>query len=372
MSLEKRIVLVLSTVLMCGCVAYGLTVHHHLTDISNRLSGGDASLLRTLVWTGAVATVGLVAIVGSLAIGVAHVSLWGPIRQLSIMAAEVGAGNFDRRSQLGRGDEIGRLGLAMDAMCDQLRAARLAAEDHVSALEQLRHSDRVSTLGRLASSVAHELGNPLNVIEMRAQLIEMGDTATLSEAQQNAAIIRAQAQRMTRIIQDILSFARRQPAQITRCDLAATVRDAIALCEHTAKKRRTVLQFDAPSKAIEIDADAGKLLQVIVNLVLNAVQATPEGGTVSIEMQDRLSAPLHDEDAPKQRYACIAVIDHGEGIPSERLTRIFEPFFSTRGPGEGTGLGLSVAQGIAKEHDGWIAVESQLGYGSSFSVFLPR
>jgi two-component system NtrC family sensor kinase len=372
MSLEKRIVLVLSAVLMCGCVAYGLTAHHYIAELSERLNPDDVSLLRSLVWTGVIVTVGLVAIVGSIAIGVGHVALWGPIRQLSLMAAEVGAGNFDRRSHFVRRDEIGRLGLAMDAMCDQLRAARLAAEDHVSALEQLRHSDRVSTLGRLASSVAHELGNPLNVIEMRAQLIEAGDTATLSEAQQNAAIIRAQARRMTRIIQDILSFARRQPARITRCDLAATVRDAIALCEHSAKKRRTLLQFDAPSKAIEIDADDGKLLQVIVNLVLNAVQATPEGGAVSVELQDRLCAPLHDEDAPKQRYACIAVIDHGEGIPTERLVRIFEPFFSTRGPGEGTGLGLSVAQGIAKEHDGWIAVESELGQGSAFSVFLPR
>jgi two-component system, NtrC family, sensor kinase len=261
----------------------------------------------------------------------------------------------------------------MNQMCEHLQGAQAAAEAHIGALEQLRHSDRLSTLGRLASSVAHELGNPLNVIEMRAQLIQSGDAGTLGEAQQNAELIRVQTRRMTRILQDILSFARRQPARIAPCDLTAMLRSAVALCENTAKKRNIVLQCELPAESIEIDADEQKLVQVVVNLVLNAIQATSQsGGVVSVALHDHSCTPHNDSEAALQRYARIRVTDSGEGIPSESLARVFEPFFSTKSASEGTGLGLSVAEGIAKEHEGWIAVESELGKGSSFSVYLPR
>jgi two-component system NtrC family sensor kinase len=304
----------------------------------------------------------------AIAAWLAHRGLFKPLRRLLTMAKAVRAGDLSMRLAIDREDEMGRLACEMDAMCDQLQAAKRASEAHIASLEQLRHSDRVATLGLLASSVAHELGNPLNVIELRAQLISSGDTATLHQAQQNALVIVEQTRRMTRIINEILSFVRTQPANITRLNLVEVLRKAIALSEHTSKKHRTHVRLDTSQAAIEIDGDADKLLQVIVNLVVNGVQAMPGGGTLRVSTGEELRPPVGDPDGAHRRYVCV---DEGLGIPADVVARIFEPFFSTKGAVGGTGLGLSVAQGIAQEHEGWISVKSQIGRGSSFKVHLP-
>ena len=166
MGLEKKFVLWLSAVLAVGTVVYSLLEAER---------------------TNSIATLLVIAVVGATAWAIAHYVLFEPMRRLVVMAKAVGAGDFSKRLRFDRPDEIGSLALEMDTMCDQLEAAELVSEAHIAALEQLRHSDRIATLGRLASSVAHELGNPLNVIELRAQLITSGDTATLHQAQQNAA-----------------------------------------------------------------------------------------------------------------------------------------------------------------------------------------
>lgn len=349
--LEKRFVLSLFAMLALGCVAYlALAAHPTSSTLAIVLSIG----------------------VGLLASSIAHYVLFKPIRQLVMMAKAIGSGDFSTRLGFDRRDEIGVLALEMDTMCDKLQAAQLASETHIAALEQLRQSDRISTLGRLASSVAHELGNPLNVIELRAQLIASGDVDTLLQAQQSAAIIIEQAQRMTRIIDEILSFARMHPAKITRLDLVGVVRKALALTEHTSKKHGTSVLLDTPEAAIEINGDADKLLQIVVNLVINGVQAMPRGGTLSVSMHDELRAPVDDPDGVRRHYVCVDVADHGIGIPEHIIAKVFEPFFSTKNAAGGTGLGLSVAQGIAREHEGWITVESELGRGSSFKVHLPK
>ena len=308
---------------------------------------------------------------GILAIGL-YMHMRQPIHALAMRASALRAGDFRTRLGWKRRDDIGRLALAMDTLCDQLEAVRYASETHIDALEQLRHSDRIATLGRLASSVAHELGNPLNVVEMRAQLIAAGDITTLEGARQSASIIIVQTRRMTAIISEILSFARRQPARVALLDLLHVVRNAIALSEHAARKRGLTIRFEPHEASIEVAGDADKLLQIVVNLLLNSIQATARGGVVRVFVRNALRSPVHDPEAPEEPYACVDVVDHGVGIPVEMLSKVFEPFISSKPPGEGTGLGLSVAQGIAKEHDGWIDVESALGRGSHFTVYLPR
>jgi signal transduction histidine kinase len=253
----------------------------------------------------------------------------------------------------------------------QQQAPKRDPEALMAALEQLRHSDRIATLGRLASSVAHELGNPLNVIELRAQLISSGDADTLHQAQQSAAVIVEQTRRMTGIIDQILSFARMQPTRVVRLDLLDVLRKAIELTAHTSKKLKTVVHLDTAEAAIEIDGDPDKLLQVIVNLVVNGMQAMPNGGMVRVSTVEELRAPIDDPGGAQRRYVCVGIADQGLGITPEAAPRIFEPFFSTRTADGGTGLGLSVAQGIAREHEGWISVESEVGLGSSFKVHLP-
>lgn len=259
-----------------------------------------------------------------------------------------------------------------DAVGDSLEAAQRAHEEHIAALDQLRLSDRIATLGRLASSVAHELGNPLNVIELRAQLITSGAAMTLEQAQQSAAVIVEQTRRMTRIIGEVLSFARTQPARIARTDLVEIVRKALALSQHIAKKHHTNVQLELCEPAVDLDGDADKLLQIIVNLVVNGIQAMPGGGTLRVRVAEEHRAPLADPHGTPRHYVCVDVTDHGVGIPANILPQLFEPFFSTRTADGGTGLGLSVAQGIAHEHEGWIGVTSELGRGSSFKVYLPK
>jgi two-component system NtrC family sensor kinase len=259
----------------------------------------------------------------------------------------------------------------MNAMFVQLKAAQAQSNASLDALEQLRHGDRVSTLGRMASSVAHELGNPLNVIEIRAQLITSGEASSATVMRENAAIILTQAKRMTRIISEILSFSRHQPSHVTQLDLVRVAKSAIALSEHTARKCKSSIRFDAPDGTLDIRADEDKLVQVIVNLVMNGLQATQAGGTVNVCVQSARCAPKDDPQGAPQSYACVDVVDQGVGIPEDSLTKIFDPFFSSKYAQGGTGLGLAVAQGIAIEHQGWIEVQSALGRGSSFKVFLP-
>jgi signal transduction histidine kinase len=320
------------------------------------------------------ATAAIVVILGIAVVAAAasHHSLFEPIRRLALTAQAVGAGDFGERLGFERRDDLGKLARAMDAMCDRLRAAQHASEAHVDALEQLRHCDRVATLGRMASSVAHELGNPLNVIELRAQLIASGDAATAQQAQQSARVIVEQTKRMTRIIEEILSFTRVQPRNVARIDLVSVVRKAFALCAHSGKKYNTRLQLRAPPTPIEIDGDSDKVLQIMVNLLINGMQAMPEGGPLAVTVRIELRAPDDDPEGAPRSYARVDVTDSGVGIPEQLLSKVFEPFFSTKGAAGGTGLGLSVAQGIAREHEGWISVESQQGTGSTFKVHLPR
>jgi two-component system NtrC family sensor kinase len=351
MDLETRFALCIFVLLAVSCGIY-LTINAH-----------SPSLMLPVVMSIGVAV---------LAWAIAHYVLFKPFRQLVVMAKAVGSGDFSKRLGFERKDEIGSLAFEMDTMCDQLQAALAASEAHIIALDQLRHSDRVATLGRLASSVAHELGNPLNVIELRAQLIATGAVGTLAQAQQSADVITEQTRRMTRIISEILSFARVQPAKISRLDLVAVVRKAIALSEHTSKKHKASISFDVPKTVIEIDGDADKLLQIMVNLMVNGMQSMPAGGTLNVSLRDEQRSPIDDPEAEPRDYVYVDVVDHGVGIAADVIDKVFEPFFSTKGADSGTGLGLSVAQGIAHEHAGWITVESELGRGSSFKVHLPR
>lgn len=314
---------------------------------------------------------GITVAIGVITVIAAHYALFKPLQRMVEMARRMVAGDFSTRLALTRRDDLGRLALEMDRMCEQLEAARSAADAHIAALEQLRHLDRVATLGRLASTVAHELGNPLNVIELRAQLT-LVQASTLGQAQQNASVIVEQTRRMTRIVEEVLSFARLRPVKKSRIDLADVLRSAVALCEHTARKNKAVIEIDLPHGAIEVDGDPDTLLQIVVNLIMNGAQAMPRGGALRVATSDVSRTAIDDPEGASSDYVCVEVLDRGEGMSEEVLAKAFRPFFSTKATAGGTGLGLSVAQGIASDHNGWIAATSEVGLGSSFKVYLPK
>jgi signal transduction histidine kinase len=285
-----------------------------------------------------------------------------PVNVLVEKARRIGRGDFSGPIQLHEAAEFAVLAKEMNAMCGRL----------VSVLQQLRHADRLATVGKLASGIAHELGTPLNVISARAAMIASGE-ALPNETADYARVIAGAAQRMTSIIGQLLQFARKKEAQKTRRDVRGLVGDAVGLLRPLSEKQKVDLVIHPVPADVDTTAavDAAQLEQVVTNLVMNAIQAMPQGGTVNVSVSRESVRPpwqVEDGDSP---HLCIRVKDEGEGIRPEDLPHIFEPFYTTKGIGEGTGLGLSVSYGIIEEHRGWITVESKVDHGSVFAVFMP-
>jgi signal transduction histidine kinase len=307
-----------------------------------------------------------------------------PIKTLISKARRVGAGDFSGRLDLRHAGEIGELATEMNVMSERLaeagRQVVAATSAQIAAIEQVRHADRLSTVGKLASGIAHELGTPLNVVSGRAQLIqesvpaEGGEklgVAELVEVADHARIIVEQSRRMSAIIRQLLDFARRRGVQKAAYDLRQLVAQTVSMLQNLAGKRSVALVVEPTSAPACAQVDVSQIQQVLTNVVVNAIQSMPTGGTVTISLRPSIAqAPPGAEIAAGECWE-IAVTDGGDGIAPEVLARVFEPFFTTKAVGEATGLGLSVAYGIVQEHGGFITVESALGKGSRFAIHLP-
>lgn len=296
-----------------------------------------------------------------------------PMRALAEKARRVGQGDFATPVQLEQKDELGELAREMNTMCDRLVLAHErvfeATAKKIAAQDQLRHADRLTTVGKLASGIAHELGTPLNVVSARAQMIAGGET-TDAETLDYAEVIVQATERMTRIIRQLLEFARRDGTEKATCALEPLSRRTLDMLAPLAAKHdvRLVLEADGETFAF---ADANTLEQVLTNLVINAVQSMHKPGAVTVRVGKERVVPPAIPGGSEVLVATLRVSDEGEGIRQEDLAHVFEPFFTTKDVGAGTGLGLSVAYGIVQEHHGWIDVQSVVGAGSTFTVYLP-
>jgi PAS domain S-box-containing protein len=237
---------------------------------------------------------------------------------------------------------------------------------------QLRQAQKLEAVGQLAGGVAHDFNNILAVIMMRAELAS--GTAGLPNAVQEAfrGIIAA-ADRAANLTRQLLLFSRRQVMQARRLDLNEVVTNlAKMLGRIIGEDVRLQLNLDpAPTFT---HADAGMLDQVLMNLAVNARDAMPKGGRLNIETSSvvlDLDQASQIPEAVPGRFVCLRVSDTGCGIPPEVLPHVFEPFFTTKETGKGTGLGLATVFGIVKLHRGWLQVDSKVGHGTTFSIFLP-
>ncbi len=309
-----------------------------------------------------------VAVAAALALLLGVVFIGRPISRLAAKARRVGAGDLTHPLQLGQRDELGELATEINVMCDRLAEERAAREQ---ATAQLRHADRLTTVGKLASGLAHELGTPLNVVTGRARLIQNKEVEG-GEVVESARIVVEQADRMTALIRQLLDFARPRALQKAPVNVTALAARVAELVATIARKANVTVNAPAHDDALRLQADDGQLHQVLTNLVVNAIQATPDGGTVDIvtRVVDQV-APPH-VGGKHQAWVALEVRDTGIGMDEATRDRIFEPFFTTKPVGEGTGLGLSVTWGIVREHGGWIDVASTSGMGSTFTVYLPR
>jgi PAS domain S-box-containing protein len=223
--------------------------------------------------------------------------------------------------------------------------------------DQLRKTERLAELGTLASGMAHEIGTPMNVILGRAELLMR--KATDERTRRGLETIVTQVERITKIMNQLLSFARKRPAERQGANLEAIMIDVLDVLQERFNKHHITVTKTVPPQLPRVLADSDHMNQVFLNLILNACQAMPEGGTLRLA--------LHPTDATVE----LTIQDTGCGIPPEQLSKIFDPFFSTKAVGEGTGLGLTVVHGILQEHQGAIRVMSVPGQGTTFIVSLP-
>jgi len=300
-----------------------------------------------------------------------------PIKELVLQARKIAAGDLTDGKEVttSSGDEIGEMADELNEMFGQLRKSQRRlqqeTERRVEALEQLHHADRLATIGKLSCGLAHELGTPLNVIAGRARML-MAPEVPPEKSVEYARTIRSQSERMTGIIQDLLTFSRRRRPEKSIVDLEKTVCRVVTLLRPEAHARGVTLRLgEQPDAAAWVLADADQIQQVLTNLIMNGLQAVSRGGTVEVGLSRGRAAPPDALPADARDVFRLSVRDDGPGISPQDLDHIFDPFFTTKKAGEGTGLGLSVAHDIVREHEGWFSVQSEPGTGSCFSIHLP-
>lgn len=316
--------------------------------------------------------------------GVATAAVWfltrslmtRPMAKLLRGIDDVAKGDLSHVLLSERDDEIGAVASRFNDMTFSLRESRAETQRHheaKSSLEQrLAHTEKLATIGQIAAEIAHEVGTPLNVIAGRARATQK-KADNPDAVNKNAEIIAEQTARITKIIERLLDFARRRvgptaPIKVNLNALTLTTMELLGAQFGAAKVKTKLVRAEGLPL---VSGHGDRLQQVLLNLLLNAVQAMPDGGAITLETSAAIRQRPGLELAPEQLYVCIEVSDTGPGIPEDRRDKIFEPFYTSKDGQGGTGLGLAVCAGIVKEHDGWLEVGDAPGGGARFRVFLP-
>lgn len=285
-----------------------------------------------------------------------------PIGELIQGAMAIGSGDLSPRIPVQRRDELGCLAAEFNRMAENLERARdrLMEETRrkLDLERQLLHSEKLAAVGRLAAGLAHEIGTPLNVISGRAEYL-LPEVEENDPKARSLSIIIAQIERIARIVEQLLGYARAHPPQIAPTSLPRVLASVLSLLDHELKRRGIQVELEVSPRLPDLAADSHQLQQVFVNLLLNALDAMAEGGRV------RIAA------GPKDGWMEMSLEDTGCGILAEDLPRIFDPFFTRKKSGKGSGLGLSVVYGIIKNHGGRIEARSEVDVGTTFMIHLP-
>ncbi len=301
-----------------------------------------------------VAGTGAVAICAAVMIALAYF-IQRPMVELQDKIARLGEGDLDVSVNFARrNDEIGDLGRNFNHMVQQLRESR----EEIERLHrnQMSRAEHLATLGELAAGLAHEIRNPLAGIAGVIEIVGR-DLPPTSPARAVIKDVRLEVTQINRILTDLLQTARPHPPQVRPSDLNTTVEHAVMLARQQVLSKPIKIELEKDPQLPNVEHDSDQLHQVILNLLLNAVQAIEAAGIIRVVL------------AARKENALISVSDSGRGISPEHLPFIFRPFYTTKG--NGTGLGLSLARRIVEDHRGKIEVESELGKGSEFLITLP-
>ncbi|MBK8006295.1 MAG: response regulator [Gemmatimonadetes bacterium] len=353
-------------------VAVAGTPWHATVDVSHAsvLAPARAFLVRIILLAGFL-----------LALGIAGIwwytrRITAPLRELTAASLRIGAGEYAHRVGLVRDDELGQLAGAFDRMAAQIEAAHGQLAERVEELRSMRaqfvHLQRMDAVGRLAGGVAHDFNNMLSVILAEADLAraQLSGEHPAAEAIDGIAAAGSRAAGLTR---QLLAFSRRQLVAPSTFSVEEMVEAMVPMLRRLLGERVTITCHSEATAPL-VRADRGQVEQVLLNLAVNARDAMPQGGRLAIEVAnvtlDDSYAATRPEVAPGP-YVMLVVSDTGQGMPDEVQAHIFEPFYTTKPSGEGTGLGLATCYGIVRQHGGHIAAYSEAGVGSTFRVYLP-
>jgi signal transduction histidine kinase len=288
-----------------------------------------------------------------------------PVRGLVQQMQRVQQGDLTARAEADNDDEIGQLAHGFNEMVASLETAR--RELHESHEKQIQQAGKLASIGELASGIAHEIRNPLAGIGAAVEVLADKCNGN-GQYQEVAGEIHQQINRLKHTLRDLLDFARPREPEIEPCDVHEIIKPMLALVRPDAQKQRVQIIEEFADNLPPISADAQQLQQAILNVLLNAVQAMPNGGTLTVKTESRTGIlPVHSGNGDRQDASptsvLIAIRDTGIGIPRQNLEKIFSPFYTTKH--RGTGLGLSITRTIIEKHHGRIAVESEAGRGTA-------
>jgi two-component system NtrC family sensor kinase len=283
-----------------------------------------------------------------------------PVGKIVEATRKVAEGDLTHTLEIHTNDEIGKLAESFNVMMEKLAEAQ----------RQLLQSDKLSSIGRLAAGVAHEINNPLTgVLTYSSFLLKSaGDNPELKE---DLEVIVRETKRCREIVKGLLDFSRQSTSAMRPSPVNEIVRNACSIVEHQLAIQKIKIDMQLPEESPVANADMAQLEQVLVNLLVNAADAIGEGGgTITIDTGLATAAKNRNGRESPNGTVRIRVTDNGCGIPPEGLDKVFEPFYSTKGM-KGTGLGLAIVWGIIEKHQGQLKMDSEVGRGTTVTVLLP-
>lgn len=332
-----------------------------------------------------VTSIGFILLV-SISVGwLLHRLIYVPLKDLETGSKKLASGDYDHVIPVRDDDEFGSLARSSNLMMAAIKKSRQDLEEWVQTLEQkvkerteelhlaeaeVARGEKLASIGQLAAGIAHELNNPLTGVLTFTSLMRRKMSDGSQDADDLDLVIR-ETKRCASIIRRLLDFAREKVPEKKMVNLNNLVEDTVRFVERSAALQKIEITLDLDPDLPEILVDSDLIKQVIMNMLVNAKQAIEENGNIWVETRlhrARKMPESGDESVPTVEFS---ISDTGCGIPEANLTRIFDPFFTSKEVGKGTGLGLSVSYGIIKSHGGEIKVESTVGEGTTFRIFLP-
>ena len=329
--------------------------------------------------------IGLVVLASALMSLLVHRLIYVPLRDLESGAKRVAAGNLDEAIPVRGDDELGQLASSFNSMTAALKESGRELREWNHKLEEkvvertraLRQAEaetvrgeKLASVGLLAAGVAHELNNPLTGILTFSSLMRKKVPDDSPEAEDLDLIIK-ETKRSAAIIRRLLDFAREKAPEKKFTDLNRLIEDTVRIVEKPAHLRDIHIELVLERNLPPVWIDANMIEQVIMNMVVNAQQAIEGEGSVTVRTRQVLRPKRSEPNDKAVPMVEVSIIDSGCGIPEADMKKIFDPFFSSKEVGKGTGLGLSVSHGIVEAHGGLIEVESAIGRGTTFRVYLP-